>query len=347
MIFRVLFICKRRSNYGQGPCSGRTFGLRNSARFVAEALIKLGLEAKVVEVTDNNDIDREVSLYKPTHVIIEALWVVPEKFPILLCLHPHVKWYCRMHSKTPFIAMEGVAMEWIKRYGDIAKSNKKFHVSANNIDFCRDIEEGLDIPCVYQPNIYENQHEGFYDFVVSGLKDHHTSHIDIGCFGAIRPLKNHLTQAIAAIRFGNMINRKVRFHINAERVEQRGETVLNNLRNLFPINGHELVEHEWLSHEDFLELVKTMEIGMQVSFSESFNIVAADFVVKNVPIVVSHDIDWLPDMAKANPESTDSIVNALLRVWQLDRVSWQSMNILYLNKHNKKAKKSWLKALSK
>ena len=34
-------------------------------------------------VVDNNGIDKEITEYKPTHVFIEGLWVVPEKFDVL------------------------------------------------------------------------------------------------------------------------------------------------------------------------------------------------------------------------------------------------------------------------
>jgi hypothetical protein len=106
---RVLFVLKR---HGYGP----SFGLMNSCQFIAEALRNRGVEAKVVEVIDNNFIDREVHQYKPTHVIIEALWVVPEKFPELLRLHPNIKWGVRIHSNMPFISGEGMAIKWLKGY---------------------------------------------------------------------------------------------------------------------------------------------------------------------------------------------------------------------------------------
>ena len=102
---RVLFICKIRSNF-YGP----SFGLINSCRFIANALEANGVEAKVVPVVDNSDIDREVHKFKPTHVFIEALWVVPSKFEELIPLHPKKKWFVRIHSKVPFLANEGMAM---------------------------------------------------------------------------------------------------------------------------------------------------------------------------------------------------------------------------------------------
>src|SRR6202041_1643999 len=57
--------------------------------------------------------------------------------------------------------------------------------------------------------------------------------IDIACFGAVRPLKNTMLQAVAALRFADRIGKKLRFHINSSRVECQGEPVLKSLRTLF------------------------------------------------------------------------------------------------------------------
>jgi len=40
------------------------------------------------------------------------------------------------------------------------------------------------------------------------------------------------TQAVAAIQLGNVHDVRIRFHVNAGRVEMRGENVLKNLRAL-------------------------------------------------------------------------------------------------------------------
>ena len=54
--------------------------------------------------------------------------------------------------------------------------------------------------------------------------------IDIGCFGAIRPMKNTFHQALACIEFAELKNKTLRFHVNTSRVEQSGENVVKNLR---------------------------------------------------------------------------------------------------------------------
>jgi len=331
---KILFICKKRNtSYG---CS---FGLHNSAKFVASALNKLGIWTKAIRVTDNNNIDREVSYYKPTDVIIEALWVVPSKFHVLFKLHPKVHWYVRIHSNAPFLASEGMATEWIKKYAQLPQTH--FSLAANSLSLVRDIKRAFLVNCIYLPNIY--------DEIICGRDNKcgiDNDIINVGCFGAIRPLKNHLAQAFAAIEFADYLGKKLRFHINSDRVEGKGENVLKNLRNLFPIRGHQLVEHPWLLHHEFLKLIREMDIGMQVSLTESFNIVTADFVSQNIPIVVSYDIDWMPLITRANPCDPTSISLTLKVVWYFKKLI-KILNQLALYRSNRKARRRWVKLLNK
>ena len=201
---KLLFICKKR-NTNYGP----SFGLLNSATFVSNCLGKNKIESNVVQVIDNNDIDREVHRYKPTHVIIEALWVVPEKFYELAPLHPEVTWIVRIHSKAAFLAMEGIAFDWINRYIIMAKKLKNFYISTNNENFNASLTETINYKTLYLPNIYEPRR-----YRPNQSKDKNANILDIGCFGAIRPMKNHLTQAMAAVVFARKQNKCLNFHIN-------------------------------------------------------------------------------------------------------------------------------------
>src|SRR5712664_4263183 len=110
---RILFILKKRHAYHKHYTPGLSSGLYNSARFAADMLHKLGLAVHLVEVQDNNSIDREVKQFKPNIVIIEALWVVPSKFKVLQELHPSVTWIVRIHSEAAFLAQEGIAIRWL------------------------------------------------------------------------------------------------------------------------------------------------------------------------------------------------------------------------------------------
>ena len=158
-------------------------------------------------------------------------------------------------------------------------------------------------------------------------------------------MKNHLYQALAAISFGNNIKQKIRFHINADRIEMQGEATLKNLEESFTNTQHELIRHNWVDHKDFIGLVRSMDLGMQVSFSESFNIVAADFVQNNIPIVGSPEITWLSSVYKASPTNLQSIIEKLKIAYYGKNINLHRLNKIGLSKYNKKATQIWLDRL--
>lgn len=56
-----------------------------------------------------------------------------------------------------------------------------------------------------------------------------------------------------------------------------------------------------------------MDIGLQVSFSETFNIVGADIISQGVPLVGSIEIPWMDSTYTARAQYCDEIYNALIR----------------------------------
>ena len=331
---KVLFICKKRKTYGTGPYTHIvSSGLLNSAKFVNDMLVKNGVDSHIVEVIDNNSIDREVTLYKPTHVIIEALWVVPSKFEVLTKLHPNVKWIIRLHSEIPFIANEGIAMEWIFEY----MKYPNVIISVNSPRIEKELNAVASTPMLYLPNFYPVSFKN-----KQNIEKQCTDTINIGCFGAVRPMKNHLMQAVAAIKFANETGNNLRFHINVTRVENNGDPVLKNIRNLFLNSPHELIEHTWLTHEEFVKLISTMDLCLQVSFSETFNIVTADAVNNNVPVVVSEEIKWVASIFKVLPTNSDNIISKIKFTWFVKFFGLQFINKLLLAWYSLKSEGVWL-----
>lgn len=345
---KILFILKRKETYGAmnfDEPKGLSTGLYNSASFVVDMLKDSGINAVVEVAIDNNCIDRLVTKHKPTHVIIEALWVVPSKFEILQKLHPEVEWIVRLHSEMPFIAGEGNAMKWIGEY--ITYEN--VYVSCNAPRILDEIRNYIRIKfdidaktaeswVLYQPNFYPQEYK------TKKFKSN-KEYIDISCFGAIRPLKNQLVQAHAAIRLADVLGKKLRFHINSSRVEMNGNAVLTNLIGIFAGlegSGHELVHHEWTVREEFLELCATMDIGMQVSFSETFNIVGCDLISQGVPIISSKEIPWSSFLFDANPTSTKDIYNTLLNAYLFPSLNVK-LNQIGLSNYTNKTRKIWKK----
>ncbi len=333
---RVLFIIKERNVYGSLT---KAYGLFNSCNFVANKLRELGIEAKVVQVVDNNCIDREVSLFKPTHCFIEAIWVVPSKFEILSQLHPNVKWHVRLHSMVPFLSSEGMAFEWINEYYDLRKKNIDISISCNNKKLFEDLKDIYLGAVSYTPNIYYPEYSSPEKEI-----DRKDTIIDVGCFGALRVLKNHTQQAIWAMDFAESLNKTLKFHINISEHEQReAGPILRNLRALFKNTKHTLVEHPWYSHDQFIEVVKSMDIGMQISFTETFNVTAADFVYCGVPIVVSKEIKFVNPDCRVDPSSQNQVMSALRHAFFDKKITRE--NKQFLEQHNEEAIDAWVEFL--
>jgi len=344
---RVLFIVKQRYCYGEQT---NAYGLYNSCDFISRYLNEIGVESKVVSVIDNNSIDREVSLYKPTDVFIEALWVVPEKFKILSNLHPNVKWHIRLHSKTSFIATENIAFEWINSYMKLRRNGIDINLSANSEDFFDDLRTLFDEACVnFSPNIYypskPNNLCRYNEF------KKYDDEIHIGLFGALRPLKNHLKQAMWAIEYSNKNEVPIAVHINAsehEILNSNTSSVLKNIKNLFlnTNNNCRLIQHPWYPHAKFLNLVSKMDMGLQVSFSETFNITAADFVYMGVPIVVSEEVKFVNPFSRVESSiSNEEIVNVMNLSTSFVSCGLNTMNKYLLNRSNVNSEKAWKKLL--
>ena len=347
MAAKVLFILKRREDYNPIKHSplGLSTGLFNSANFMHEMLCDSGIRSEIEVAVDNNQIDRLVTLHRPTHVIIEALWVVPQKFAVLTKLHPKVKWIIRLHSEMPFLAGEGMAMDWVAEYSQFPQ----LYIGVNAPRMMSEIKNYLRIRngwsekqvndrCIYLPNYYPD------DYKVKQL-DKSKYWIDIACFGAVRPLKNHVIQAHAALQFADKIGKQLRFHINMGRIEMKGDPVMRNLKCMFQQladSGHELIGHEWRPRDEFLELCSTMDIGMQCNFSETFNIVSADLISQGVPVVGSSEIPWASSWFNARPTETEEIVRILERTYRFPRLN-VFFNQRNLDKYISNTKKTWVR----
>jgi hypothetical protein len=134
--------------------------------------------------------------------------------------------------------------------------------------------------------------------------------------------------------------------MNHSRVENNGENTYKNLVALFAGTKHKLVTHEWILHEDFLKLIRRMDVGLQVSFSETFNIVAADFVHVKVPIVGSPEIEWMNPLYQAEATDLDSIVSRLWLALLGKKVNLHLLNNWGLEEYNKESRKVWKQMLN-
>lgn len=316
---KSVFLLKRREDYASDPSYGNSYqiatGMWNSATFVSDMLQSNGRQSTVEMLIDANSIDAVVTDLDPDFVFIEGLWVTPAKFAELLAIprHQSRKWVVRIHSEIPFLATEGVAMEWIAQFLDlgiiVAPNAPRVHQQI--AWYCMkngftDAQTDLLVP--YLPNSYPTDFDA-----LSGLDTSAKTTLDVACFGAFRPLKNHLQQAFIAGRFAEELGLSLRFHVNS-RADQGGVPTIKNTRATIEEIGGELIEHGWEDRTTFLQSLRDADVLLQVSMSETFNIVAADATYVGRPILVSNEITWAHPLF-ADPQNVDASLKVLRMIW--------------------------------
>lgn len=321
---KFLFIVKG----GQTPHS-----LSNSAIFTIDYLKTLNVNTDIAFVTESSQIENAVNDNAPTHVIIESVFVMPIEFLRLTNMFKKVKWFIRLHSDIGFFFAEMYGLEWTKAY----QTFDDITVVANNMEIINNLSPQLKKDIEYLPNIYPDESE-------LPINKPENDIINIGCFGNLRLMKNQGFQAVLAMNFADSINKKLKFHINVGKTELRNNAVLTNLRALFKDSNHELVEHSWMPHDDFLKLVRTMDVGLQLSFTESFNIVACDFISNCVPILVSDTISWCPPIYLGSTINMKHCMYQLKHIYENRKnIDMLMMAIKHLNSFNEKSKIAWIK----
>jgi glycosyltransferase involved in cell wall biosynthesis len=327
----ILFILKERF-YSPSKTS---YGLINSAAHVATHLTKdHKYNCKIVSVVDSNNIDKEVHDFKADIVIIEALWVPTYKMRELLALsrHDHVKWVVRVHSDIGYLSAETQALKLVNEYRHIR--SPRLIVAFNDRELTEVMSHAFNHKFTYLPNVIVTRHSK-NDFIEE------RKHIDIGCFGAMRILKNQCFQALCSIKAADMLGKKLNFHVTPN-LNSTNDPVLENLKQIFADSQHDLIIHDWMPNEDFQELVAKMDIGLQLSYTESFNIVTADFINNNRLIIVSDAIDWVSPSFKTSTTDYDKATRKIVLAYgHRNSEYYKNEQQRNLREHNEVAECIW------
>lgn len=226
---------------------------------------------------------------RPSHVVISAPWIPTLELQNLVFSHSDIKFIVTCHSNVGFLQGDPHGVQLFRDALTLEMGAMNFHAAGNSKRFCTWVHDSYGSPCTFLPNLYFLER----DFPVSrplfngGI-------LRIGVFGAIRPLKNLMTAGAAILEIANNLHTDVEMHISAGRIEGGG-VVLQSLAAMFNnVPGVKLVLDNWQQWPQFRRLVRSMHLLMQVSYTESFNMVTADGASESIPSVVSEAIDWAP-----------------------------------------------------
>lgn len=292
-------------DYGQDGYGRCHRGLGINALMTVKCLRKAGIRADLRAVMHIVDVRKELDKLNPTHAVIQALWISADDQAELCQAYPDTHFIIRCHSQIGFLQVEPNAIRILRDLLFMQELQLNLSVSANTHRLKDFLEQTYKSRIVYLPNLYDLER-------VHRKRDesHHHRVVRIGSFGAHRLLKNHTTAAAAALMMAERRGSDLEFYVNAGREENLPKklTVISALRGMFDkLSWAKLIEVPWAEWSQFRHEVAHMDLCMQVSFTETFNIVTADAVAEGVPSVVSSAIEWTPERWHADVDNANDI----------------------------------------
>lgn len=297
-------------------------GLGVNSLHTVKVLRQAGVPCDVVGIRNRADLDREVSARPATtHVVIEAPFLAGPDLLSFCMANSRVQVCSRVHSQVAFLQVEAGAIVLMREYIRIQDHTPNFRLAANSPRLADFLGQVYATRPQLLPNLYYPSHGGRAAHRVP------TGTVKVGSFGAIRLMKNHITAAASALMLASAHRLDLEFYLSVNR-EENGRGVLDAIRALFAgVADAKLVEVPWACWSDFRRTIATLDLHVQLSMSETFNITCADAISAGVPSVIGEAIDWMPSSWVAPIDDAEAAA----------RVGWQLLNDPFAAEDGQKA----------
>lgn len=316
------------------------YGLGVNALHTVKVLQKNFVRANLVAVASLADIEDALIKYGDvTHCIIEAPWLSTANLSALCDRFLDTYFVVRAHSQVAFLQVEAGAVQLLREQLILQESKLNLKVAANSRRLTHYLRTAYQAFCLYLPNLYDIERP-----TMNPGQAHDHRLLRIGAFGAIRLLKNHISAAAAALLIAKMRSTDLEFYMNVNR-QEHGVGVMQAIRNLYAnVPYAKLIEVPWQDWATFRRTVANMDLTMQPSMSETFNLVTADAVTEGVPSVVSSCIEWVPLYWHCDVDDVDNIARVGSQL--LSDSNAAADGLLALKQYEQQAIQTWLGWLS-
>lgn len=270
-----------------------------------------------------------------THVVISALWLEVKDLSPMISEFINTEFVVVSHSNVGFLQVEPNAIRRFREDSLLEQSNPNFHIATNSSSLVNWWKSTYGTPILRLPNIYPADN-------ALPPKHWHGGLLRIGCFCAIRPYKNIITAAAAALEIGVRLRvSQLEFWMSGGRVEAGGsKAIVEAINELFTNTIRaKLVHSNWSNWPQFLKTVGSMDLLLQPSFTEGFNMVTADGIVQGIASVVSDAIDWAPRRWMATSDSASDVAD--VGVSLLHDPSSAQAGLIALKSHNSTGLELW------
>jgi glycosyltransferase involved in cell wall biosynthesis len=270
-----------------------------------------------------------------SHCVISAAWFPAMQLAALSRQFHEIDFTVVSHSNVGFLQADPSAFTILRGTGDLQTGATNIHLGANNqklIDFWGITYQQ---PMRLLPNMYD-----LTGAPAIPQKWRGGSRLRIGCFGAVRPLKNLVTAGAAALEIGARLQADLEFYVSSGRVEGGADTVMRTLQNMYVgLPNATLMQIGWQDWPAFRRQVRNMDLLLQPSYTESFNMSTADGIAEGVPSVTSDAIDWVPSRWIASGDDATDIADVGIAL--LHDPSAAAAGLAALKQHNAEGLTAW------
>ena len=341
--FRVALVYKNI-----GKSSSGHIGLGVTAAYLSRYLQEKGIYAEAWGIGGYEDLKKRIAashndtpdLQPLTHVVISAPFLPSADVQDMAITNRSIHFAIASHSNIGFLSADSGAFRLCREYLHVQAEVPNFRLAGNSDRLAKWIKDVYECPCETLPNLYYldgvNSNPNRPAFKGDTLR--------VGCFGALRPLKNTLSAGAAALQIARHLRVDLEFWISTKRVEG-APNFPASLREMFAgVHWAKIVENEWESWNRFRQTVRHMDLLMQPSYTESFNVVTADGIAAGMPSVVGPAISWAPPSWKANVDDPDSLAEVGTNLLFSPRAPLDGLNAL--TAHNEAGFRDWMRYLT-
>lgn len=291
-------------------------GLNVAGYTTAKVLEEHGVHTIVFPVRHNIDLVDAINKYNDshehplTHVVISAPWLSVFDLQNLISNFKSIKFVVLSHSNVGFLQADAHGVELLRAYQELTKSFPNLRVGGNSKKFVEWFSECYATerrPIEFLPNLYPLK--GARP-IGRWLGD---PPLRIGAFGAVRPYKNFMTAAAAALLIQRELDVPVEFHMSDGGEGDNG-MVMPAIEAMLKDTGVTLIKHKWCYWNNFIKLIRGMDLLIQVSYTESFNLITADGILGGVSSVVSSAVRWAPESWKADSDDAVNVAQTGLEL---------------------------------
>lgn len=322
-------------------------GLGVSAMNTSQVLRSAGVWADVMTATSAAQLEQRIDATiddalkmgqtQLSHVLVSAPWIPTNEWTRIVSKYPNISFGCISHSNVAFLHADANGVRLLREYIGLQHQWHNFVVGGNSSKFCEWAHRAYGSRLTFLPNLYNLGHTD--SRTMRTRPPYKCGTLRVGNFGAMRILKNNMTAAAAALEVHGRLGCDTELWLSSGRAKGN-ESVVKAIDQLTQgVKGFTVKYNTWETWSQFTATVRHMNILLQPSFTESFNMVTADGVSQGVPSVVSDAIEWAPQNWQASADDALDIANkaiALLHDPSAACEGWQALQM-----HNELGLRNW------